>query len=114
MLTKESEKFMNLKFYRNLENDTIDTNLVKGEGETPFDYASLIKYLYQGESLTDCEYDGEFDPHEMKAIGTMVESINRIVMEYVHKEENAVKEDIETEGIDCSTDGDSTLVDLAN
>lgn len=69
---------MNIKMSR--VDDHTNILIVDKNGiETPFDYVSMIRFLYGEREMSDAEFIGDFLDEEKASITTMVSKISEIV-----------------------------------
>lgn len=51
--------------------------------EDPFSYVELIKHLLQGKELSETEFDDNITDEEKKSVNSMVDKINREVLDVI-------------------------------
>ncbi len=74
---------MKLSFSRN-DKDEVNISIVTSTEETiPFNYVSLVDFLYKGEEVSSVDYDGEFSDLEKERIGEMLTKINSAVSDNI-------------------------------
>lgn len=74
---------MKLNFSRN-DKDEVNISIVASPEQTvPFNYVSLVDFLYKGEEISSVDYDGEFSDLEKERIGEMLTKINSAVSDNI-------------------------------